>query len=170
MPLQRDEVRLRTESLTELYDNTLVRFGATEPHAVVKAALANADLYGPALDTLGLAPQAVLAVSCFAETTAWPPSRLAESTRFAHYYTLPAGRVRGLGMELWPTATFHRGVPDRRNPVHFDVVVVRGLDAEVLQARAGTAAQRRVLREQFVPQFQRLLDALDGPVFLPRHR
>jgi hypothetical protein len=83
---------------------------------------------------------------------------------------LPAGRVRGLGMELWPTATFHRGVPDRRNPVHFDVVVVRGLDAEVLQARAGTAAQRRALREQFVPQFQRLLDALDGPMFLPRHR
>jgi hypothetical protein len=127
-------------------------------------------IHAPVLNTLGLAPQAVLAVSCFAETTAWPPSRLAESTRFAHYYTLPAGRVRGLGMELWPTATFHRGVPDRRNPVHFDVVVVRGLDAEVLQARAGTAAQRRVLREQFVPQFQRLLDALDGPVFLPRHR
>jgi hypothetical protein len=73
-------------------------------------------------------------------------------------------------MELWPTATFHRGVPDRRNPVHFDVVVVRGLDAEVLQARAGTTAQRRALREQFVPQFQRLLDALDGPMFLPRHR
>jgi hypothetical protein len=73
-------------------------------------------------------------------------------------------------MELWPRATVYRGVADRRDPVHLDVVVVGGLDAEVLQARAGRAAQRRALREQFVPRFQRLLDVLDGPVFLPRHR
>jgi len=126
-------------------------------------------IHAPVLNRLGLPPQAVRGFLLRRDHRV-APSRLAESTRFAHYYTLPAGQVRGLGMELWATTTVHRGVPDRRNPVHFDVVVVRGLDAEVLQARAGTAAQRRALREQFVPQFQRLLDALDGPMFLPRHR
>lgn len=73
MPQARDEVRLRTTGLTELADETLVRFGTTEPHAVVKAALAGADLYGPVLRPLGLPPQAVLAVSCFAATDEWPP-------------------------------------------------------------------------------------------------
>ncbi len=46
MPLARDLVRPRLAGLTELSDETVIRFGTIEPHQVVKAALATADLYG----------------------------------------------------------------------------------------------------------------------------
>ena len=163
MALARDLVRLRTSGITSIGDDDLVRFGAVEPHQVVKTALANADLYGPVLDTLELPPQAVLAVSCFAITERWTPARLASGTRYNSYYLIPARTVRDLGFELWPTDTFTDGQPDTTNPVHFDIVVLRGLDMDDVRDRTGSPAERRALRSRFMPPFERLLGQLQGP-------
>lgn len=163
MPLTRDHVRLRTTGLLALDDQALIRFGTVEPHQVIKAALANADLYGPVLEALELPPQAVLAVSSFAVAEGWTPQRLAAGTRYASYHVIEAAAVRELGFDLWPTETFTNGQPDPRNPVHFDIVVVRDVPMSDLAARTGTPAQRRALRLRFLPEFQRLLERVEGP-------
>lgn len=104
MPLSRDLVRPRLAGLVELADEAPIRFGTVEPHQVIKAALATADLYGPVLETKGLPEQAVLAVS-----------------------------------------------------------VRRDVPLADLADRTGRPAQRRSLRERFLPDLQPLLDRLDGP-------
>lgn len=167
MPLERDAVRLRDIGVVELHDEAVIRFGSVEPNLVTRAALASADLYGPVLAALGLPPQAVLAVSCFAVTAGWTPSQLAAGTRYANYHAIAASKVRDLGFWLWPTDTFVHGVPDPRNAVHFDIVVARGLTREDLALRTGQPAERR-LRRRFLPTFTQLLGELDGPHLLHR--
>lgn len=169
MPLQRDRPQLRATGLLALEDEDLIRFGTTEPHQVIKAALATSDLYDDVLAVLDRPrPRAVLACSTFALTATCAPSQLAEGTEYTSYYTVSAGALRqlsadlGLGYELWPTDTCAFGDPDPRDPVHFDVVVAV-IPPDDVADRSGTPTQRRVLRQRLLPRFAPLLDALDGP-------
>ncbi len=163
MPLSRDLVQPRLTGLVELTDEALIRFGSVEPHQVIKAALATADLYGPVLEAERLADQAVLAMSCFALHGDWTPGRLAVGTRYTSYYTVGASMLRDLGYEMWATDTSTDGEPDPTNPVHFDIVIQRDIPFEALADRTGSPAQRRDLRNRFLPELERLLDRLDGP-------
>lgn len=163
MPFARDNIRLRASGLVSATDETLVRFGSVEPHQVIKTALASADLYGPVLAALKLAPQAVLALSSFAISEAWTPRRLALGTHYSSYYTVEAHAVRELGYEIWPTDTFTIEAPDPNNPVHFDIVIVRNLSHGDIADRTGTVTQRRALRNRFLPAVEPLLDRLQGP-------
>jgi hypothetical protein len=67
------------------------------------------------------------------------------------------------GYELWPTETFTNGVPDPNNPVHFDIVVIRGLALSDIADRTGSPTQRRHLRSGLLSDFTRLLEQLRGP-------
>jgi hypothetical protein len=163
MPLSRDLVQPRLTGLVELTDEAVIRFGSVEPHQVMKAALATADLYGPVLEAERLPDQAVLAMSCFALHAGWTPGRLAAGTRYTSYYTVGASTVHDLGYEVWATDTFTEGEPDPTNPVHFDIVIQRNIPLDVLADRTGTPAQRRDLRNRFLPELERLLGRLDGP-------
>jgi hypothetical protein len=163
MPLARDHVRLRSTGLVSLDNESLIRFGTVEPHQLTKAALANADLYGTVLEALALPPQAVLALSCFAFADGWTPEQLAAGTRYANYHVIEAAVVHELGFDLWPTETFANGHADPRDPVHFDIVVVRDVPLRDLAERTGSPTQRRALRLRFLTEFQRLLERLEGP-------
>jgi hypothetical protein len=149
--------------LVKLTDEAVIRFGSVEPHQVIKAALATADLYGPVLEAKRLADQAVFAVSCFALHGEWTPGRLGVGTRYTSYYTVGVNTIRGLGYEVWATDTFTGGEPNPTNPVHFDIVIRRGFPLDDLADRTGSPARRRSLRSRFLPDLERLLDGLDGP-------
>jgi hypothetical protein len=101
--------------------------------------------------------------SGFALHAGWTPGRLAAGTRYTSYYTVGASTVHDLGYEVWATDTFTEGEPDPTNPVHFDIVIQRNIPLDVLADRTGTPAQRRDLRNRFLPELERLLGRLDGP-------
>lgn len=166
--MPRPRVTLRSRGLITLDDEAVVRFGTTEPHQVIKSALATCDLYGEVLVELGLPAQHVLVLSCFAETEQWPVARLSAGTDYRTYCHIRAGEVTGLGYELWPTDVIDAaGDPDPRNNVHVDIVLARGIELGRLVGRTGTTGERRALRQRLIPHAIPLLDAFGGPTDLP---
>ncbi|MPZ74399.1 MAG: hypothetical protein GEU74_14440 [Nitriliruptorales bacterium] len=159
-------ITLRTVGLTALAEEAVIRFGTIEPHQMIKSALATADRYDRVVAALGLPPQQVLVVSCFAGTDGWSPAALAAFTGYDTYHVTTGATIQALGYELWPTDIVDEfGEPDPRNAVHFDLVIARDLTATELADRtAPDPDARRTLRAWFIPAVLPLLDALEGPM------
>ena len=167
--IRRAPVRLRTTGLTDPAGHVLIRFGTTEPHALIKTALANADRYDELLRLLGhRSGRAALTLSCFAATTTASPHVLATGTEYTTYRRIRAAALRELAFAVWPTTTDPPcQAPGPRRDVHFDIVLAI-VQHEQIQARTGSVEQRRELRNHFIPLLDPLLRRLEGPFPLDR--
>lgn len=162
-------ITLRSSGLTELTDDTVIRFGSGQAHDMIKAALASAWLYDQVLDALGLQPQGVLVASCFAVADGWDVTRLAAPTGYTTYRWAPASALTSMGYELWPTDVVDAtGVPDERNRVHFDLVIRRGLTRDELAGAIGAPAERRSVRARFLADVEPILAVMHGPDPIPK--
>lgn len=101
-------------------------------------------------------------VSCFVVTDDWTPKTLAEGTRYASYRLVEAAKLLKAGFLIWPTDVLVDGEPDRRNEVHFDVIV-----ALEDVAREEFASRDKKIRaqatERLRPAFELLLGLLGEP-------
>jgi hypothetical protein len=140
----------------------LLRFETADLNQLIKSAVAASPLYVPLLARGGLDPSArVLPLSCFAVTASWPPERLAAQTRYRAYRIASAATLLAAGYPLWPTEVFDGDVPDPRNEVHYDLIVLAGPDLHLDQF-AGSKTQRAAARARLAPAFESVL-ALLGP-------
>ena len=145
----------------------VLRFDVTDLNQVIKSAAAASPLYEPLLDRDGLTSRdEVLPLSCFAVTDAWTPERLATGTRYRSYRQVEARVLLDAGYRLWPTEIFDDNTPDRRNEVHYDLIVLAGAHLG-LGELGGSKAQRADARERLAPAFRSLLGVLGEPLALP---
>jgi hypothetical protein len=146
----------------------VLRFEVADLNPVIARAAADSELYQQVQSHAGIpADHQVLVLSCFAVTDAWPPSRLAEGTRFRAARVAAAARILDGGYALWPTETFVDGVPDPRNEVHYDLVVASGPDLFDPGDLAGTTATRAAARNRLRPLFEQVLVLLGEPRTIP---
>lgn len=160
-------VRWRTGGHLLRPETDVLRFEVADLNRIVQRAAADADLYHDILVSQGLAAGLqVLAMSCFAVAEDWTPARLAEGTGFTRYRIARAESLLTSGYALWPTEVFVDDIPDRRNSVHYDLVVAAGPNLIPATIFAGSPAERREARTALFPTFQRVLDLLGDPVDL----
>ena len=134
---------------------------------MIKSAVAASPLYVPLLQHGGFDPSArVLPLSCFAVTTSWSPERLAAQTRYRSYRIAGASTLLAAGYPLWPTEVFDGDVPDPRNEVHYDLIVLAGPDLHLDQF-AGSKSERAAARARLAPAFESVLALLGPSVALP---
>jgi hypothetical protein len=103
----------------------------------------------------------VLPLSCFAVTAAWPPERLAAQTRYRSYRIAGATTLLAAGYPLWPTDVFDGDVPDPRNEVHYDLIVLAASDLHLAEF-AGSKGERAAARARLAPAFESVMGLL-GP-------
>lgn len=122
------EVRWRHARHQLTPDSTVevLRFEVADLVAVIKNCVAASELYDELVESGGLAAGTqVVPASCFVVTDDWTPQALAEGTRYASYRLVEAHKLIEASFLVWPTNVFNDGEPDRRNEVHFDVIVAR---------------------------------------------
>ncbi len=68
-----------------------------------------------------------------------------------------ASALLDAGYLLLPTAVFHDGLPDRRNDVHFDLVVLAAAGLPP-PGMSGSKAERGTTRAELLPAFERVLE------------
>jgi hypothetical protein len=145
----------------------LLRFETADLNQVIKSAVAASPLYVPLLQRGGLDPSTrVLPLSCFAVTASWPPERIAAQTRYSSYRLAGASTLLGAGYPLWPTEVFDGDVPDPRNEVHYDLIVVAASDLH-LDEFAGSKGERAAARSRLTPAFQSVMALLGPAIALP---
>jgi hypothetical protein len=134
---------------------------------VIKSAVAASPLYVPLLQRGGLdSSTRVLPLSCFAVTAAWPPERLAAQTRYRSYRIAGAATLLAAGYPLWPTEVYDGDVPDPRNEVHYDLIVLVAPDLNLVQF-VGSKSERAAARARLAPAFESVLALLGPAVALP---
>ena len=147
----------------------LLRFDVDDLNQVIKNAAAAAPAYRSVVEQGGRAAGTlVLPVSCFAVTDFWTPEKLAEQQKYRHYRLGTASVLVSNGFDVWPTETYLDGRPDRRNEVHYDVIVRDVTRAHLATLAAGTSAERAAVRDELRPRFQSLLALLSEPRSLRR--
>ena len=70
------------------------------------------------------------------------------------------------GYLLIPTSVFDDNVPDARNEVHYDLIVLSGHNLR-LGEFAGTRPDRAAARRRLAPAFRAVLELLGEPLALP---
>lgn len=145
-------------------DLELLRFEIADINVVIKKACADSLLYGEDVATsAGLDPSVgILPLSCFAVTAQWPAERLAAGTNYRRCRRVRASVLLDAGYLLLPTAVFQDGLPDPRNDVHFDLVVLAAAGLPP-PGMSGSKAERGTARAELLPAFERVLELL-GPV------
>jgi hypothetical protein len=153
--------------LSDPASEQLLRFETADLNQVIKSAVAASPLYLPLLQRGGLDPSnRVLPLSCFAVTASWPPERLAAQTRYRSYRIAGATTLLAAGHSLWPTEVYDGDVPDPRNEVHYDLIVLAAPDLNLAEF-AGSKAERAVARARLAPAFESVLALLGPAVALP---
>lgn len=95
-------------------------------------------------------------------TAQWPAERLAAGTNYRRCRRVRASVLIDAGYLLLPTAVFQDGLPDPRNDVHFDLVVLAAAGLPP-PGMSGSKAERGTARAELLPAFERVLELL-GPV------
>jgi hypothetical protein len=136
----------------------LLQFEVADRNQVILRSAAVSGLYRGIQDAQGHpAGSQVLPLSCFAITSLWTPSYLAEGTRFRSYRTVRAATLWAAEFDVWPTATFTDAVPDPRNEVHYDLIVAAGHNVvPFYELRSTSKPVRQAARERLRPLFEKV--------------
>lgn len=156
------EVRWRSDGhqLSPSSTVDILRFEVVDLNNVIKSCVAVSELYDGLVEKGGLQTGSrVVPVSCFALTAAWTPRRLAAGTHFRSFRLVEAATLLDAGFAIWPTGAFVEGVPDDRNEVHYDVIVVQG-ELDLSGFASASKVERARARDALRPEFERLLALL----------